>query len=465
MFSLAEIIKATAGTLVSGNPQAGVTGVSTDSRTISPGALFIALRGERFDGHDFAATAGGGPDVCVVVERCWLQEQAQTIPATVGVIAVEDTLQALQQLAIFHRQRCRMPVIGVTGSNGKSTTKEMIAGLLSTQRRVLKSRNSFNNHIGVPLSILDIRPEHEAVVLELGMNHAGEIRRLAQIARPDVSVITNVAAAHRGFFDSLADIAAAKCEILEQMRPDQVAVVNADVPVLVTASRKFSVRLVTFGLEQPALVTATDIRLGSEGVSFRVNGTLAIQMPLLGRHNVANALAAIAVARQYGIADVQIQQALAHMKPLAMRLEQHIIRGVLVIADCYNANPGSVAAAIDVLANWNTSGRRILCLADMRELGSHSALAHERIGALAASLKIDVLVAVGDEAMVSAGAAREGGMSRENIHTCATAEQAGQVLARLTRSGDTVLLKGSRSMHLEETLRLLGADAAAAAAP
>src|SRR6202453_3372044 len=332
------------------DPNAGAQGYSIDSRCIKRGEFFLAVKGERMDGHDFVTQALEKGAVAAVIRK----DQLARYPLRTGLITVDDTLTALQTLATAVRRLWAKPLIGVTGSAGKTTTKEAIAHVLSARFRVLKSEGNFNNHFGLPLLLLKIEPEHDLAVIEMGMSHAGEIAALAKIAQPEIGVVTNVAPVHLEFFDSLAGIARAKYELVESLPAGGVAVLNADDEYVSQFGRDFKGRVVMYGTRETAGVQAKEIQsMGTEGTEFDVligavheHATL----PLVGKHNVLNALAGVAVGLEHGLSPSEAIAALSTLTPADQRGQVLQLGNITVINDCYNSNPKALAAMVDSLA-------------------------------------------------------------------------------------------------------------------
>ncbi|HWX53207.1 MAG TPA: UDP-N-acetylmuramoyl-tripeptide--D-alanyl-D-alanine ligase [Verrucomicrobiae bacterium] len=425
-------------------------GYSIDSRTLDPGDLFIAIKGDRFDGQDFVPAALAKDAVAAIVQRDY-KNTAGARP----LLYVEDTLQALQALGAAARRLWGKPLIAVTGSVGKTTTKEILAHLLAQRFRVMKSTGNLNNHIGLPLQLLKLEAEHEVAVVEMGMNHAGEIRALSRLAHHDVAIVTCVAPAHLEFFRSVADIARAKYEIIEGLHTGGVAVLNADDEYVSQFGRDFKGTVVTFGIRKPADVSAQAVRLnGIEGSSFElVAGGVRepVSLPLVGEHNIYNALAAAAAALERGVPPSQLAAALATVQPGDKRGQVMELAGVTIINDCYNSNPTALKAMIDVLAGMEAQ-RRILIAGEMLELGPASETLHRECGRHAAEKRIDVVIGVRG---MGKALAEEAGAAGTASYFMETAEEAGAWLAREVRPGDAVLLKGSRGVKLERALEAL----------
>ena len=423
-------------------------GYSIDSRTIGKGDLFFAVKGERFDGHDFVPAALEKGAVAAVIRK----DQWHRYSWTERLLSVDDTLTALQTLATAVRKLWDKPLIGITGSAGKTTTKEAIAHVLATKFRVLKSEGNFNNHFGLPLMLLKLEPEHDLAVIEMGMSHAGEIRALAKIAQPEIGVVTNVAPVHLEFFDSLAGIARAKYELIESLPSTGTAVLNADDEYVSQFGRDFKGKVIAYGTTPTAEVRAENVHsCGTEGSEFDIvtsSGHGHARLPLVGEHNILNALAAVSVgfAREMTLPDMVA--ALATLKPADKRGQVLQMGNITVINDCYNSNPKALTAMIDALAAMKGK-RRIVVAGEMLELGPAAEEMHREAGKHAAEKGIDMIVGVRglSQSMV------DGAMSAgANARFVATPEEAGEWLSRETRDGDVVLLKASRGVKLEKAL-------------
>jgi UDP-N-acetylmuramoyl-tripeptide--D-alanyl-D-alanine ligase len=445
------VAEATGGSLVTGAATRVFDTVSTDSRTMTPGALFIALAGPRFDGHAFAADAiargAGGVLVSAV--------PASTSTIDAAVIVVPDTLAALQRLAREVRRQSGARVIAITGSTGKTSTKEITADLLATRFDVFRNRGNLNNHIGLPLSLLELRAGPDIAVVEFGMNHVGEIRTLVEIAEPDVRVWTNVGDAHIGNFGSRDRIAEAKAEILEHATPSTLVVGNADDPWVMKYVNTCRGRRLTFGETAGADVRATHvIDRGFDGTEADVTtprGPLHLRVPLAGRAQLANVLAATTVALDCGVAPSAIEARVAALVPVARRGEiVTAADGVRLVDDSYNASPDAVRRALDTLRSTGTSGRRIAVLGEMLELGDAARALHEACGRAAVAAGVDVLVAIG--AAPADGfidGARAAGMPSARMYRCADSTEAAALVARIVQHGDLVLVKGSRGTRTD----------------
>jgi UDP-N-acetylmuramoyl-tripeptide--D-alanyl-D-alanine ligase len=445
------VCEAAGGTLVAGDAAFELTGVSIDTRTVRAGELYVGLRGSRVDGADFAAGAleAGAGGIVVPRGRGGEFQKSGRI-----VIEVDDALAALQRFAQRVRNESGARVIAITGSAGKTTTKEVTADFLSARYRVIRNVGNLNNEIGLPLSLIELRRRPELAVVELGMNHAGEISRLVRMASPDVRVWTNVGEAHLGFFKSIEEVADAKAEILEEASPSTILVANADDPRVAARVPAFAGRLVTFGIDSPADVRAVSVvDRGLAGTTATVatsRGTVEIDTPLLGRGHLANVLAATAVAVQFEVPLDAIRERASRLRPAPHRGEVIRLPAITVIDDTYNANPTATRSALQILLNEQRASRRIAVLGEMLELGDHSILLHEDVGRAAAAAHVDVLVAVGGAAALAlAQAAARAGIAANAVHHVLTAGAAAADIATLARPGDVILVKGSRSIGMD----------------
>jgi UDP-N-acetylmuramoyl-tripeptide--D-alanyl-D-alanine ligase len=421
---------------------------SIDSRTIQPGELFFAVTGERMDGHDFVQQALDKGAVAAVVRKDELARYA----VKTRLLAVQHTLIALQTLGAAVRRLWAKPLIGVTGSTGKTTTKEAIAHVLSSRYRVLKSEGNFNNHFGLPLMLLKIEPEYEAAVIEMGMSHRGEIATLAKIAQPEIGVVTNVAPVHLEFFKSVAEIARAKYELIESLPAWGTAILNADDEYVSQFGRDFHGKVVRYGLHASADVRAENIEArGAAGSAFDVVADGYREravLPLVGTHNIYNALAAVATGIERGLSPSEATRTLATLAPADKRGAVVQLGNITVIIDCYNSNPTALDAMVDTLATMPAK-RRIVVAGEMLELGPSGEELHRRSGQHMAEKGIDILIGVRGLAQPMVEAAAGGGIRAEFV---ATPEEAGEWLLRETRDGDVVLLKASRGVKLERAL-------------
>jgi UDP-N-acetylmuramoyl-tripeptide--D-alanyl-D-alanine ligase len=454
--TLGWVAKSVGGTLRSGDPELPVGDVLTDSRSLRAGDLFVALKGPRFDGHTFVDEVLERGAAGAVVEN------ADTKRA--GVIEVGDTLRALQDLAHAVRMAAETQVIAITGSAGKTTTKETIAEMLATRYRVVKNKGNLNNHIGLPLSLMQLRTRPDMAVMELGMNHAGEISRLVEIAEPDVRVWTNVGDAHLGFFASPDAIADAKGEILQRATSATRLVCNADDPRVMARVRAFPGKTMTFGTAEGATVRATSIEdRGVDGMRARVStpaGQRVFETPLLGRGNLSNVLAATAVALDAGISLDAIADAAGRLRPADRRgAVSRLPGGIILIDDSYNSSPTALRRALDVVAHESRCERKIAVLGEMLELGDHAQPLHEECGRAAAAAGLTRLFAIGaSPARALADAAIAAGMPRDAVVYFTHSADAVAPIAAEVRRGDLVLVKGSRGTRTDLVADRLAAE-------
>lgn len=423
------------------NARGAIAGWSVDSRTLAPGDLFFALAGEQHDGHQYLADVFRRGAAAAVVSH----------PSGLGPeITVPDTLDALQRLAAWARREWGGRVVAITGSAGKTTTKEIIAQLLALDAPAGKTQGNLNNHVGLPLSILRLPEGVRIAALEIGMNHPGEIAKLAAIARPDVAVVTNVGFAHAGFFESIEQVALAKRELIEALRPDGTAVLNADDPRVAAFRDIHPGPVISFGLSPSSGVRAEEVEFRPEGVRFRVEGT-RFESSLAGRHGLMNTLAGIAAARAFGIALERLPDAVRSLAPVAMRGERLVRSGVTVINDCYNSNPEAVRAMLDELRDA-PARRRIAVLGEMLELGHWSEPLHRDVGRHAAECGVDVLVGIRGAARRMVEEAVRSGLPADAAFFYDEPAPAGDFLRGFLQEGDVVLFKGSRGVHVEIAL-------------
>jgi len=455
ILTIDEVLKVTGGKLLQGKGDSSFQGISTDSRTVAEGELFVALKGPRFDGHRFALEALRKKAGGVLIEEGKVGDIRWNGYRSRAVIAVEDTLSALGNIAQGWRRKYDIPLVALTGSNGKTTTKEMIAVCLETTFPILKTKGNLNNLIGVPLTLLTLTEKERIVVLEMGMNVPGEIGRLAQIAEPDVGLITNIQTVHLEGMGSLERLKEEKGELFRRMRRDGTILVNQDDPRVVDLARDYPGQKITFGTEQPADVMAKEIRLRSaQGTSFTLileGEALDIHLRLLGRHFIPNAISAMAVACLFGVEVDRAREALENFRPFPMRMEVIPLKGGrTLINDAYNANPHSTGVALETLEEVKGMGRAIAVLGDMLELGSFTNEAHEQIGRKVCDLSIDFLLVMGDEAPIVVESAIRRGLPMERARIVESHSEAISLLRQMIQSGDWILVKGSRRMAMEK---------------
>ncbi len=451
----ASILESVKGKLLqAGNMETNIARLIIDSREAEEGDFFIPLTGEQTDGHRFIKDAADKGAI-----GCFISTAAIELPKGLTVIGVPDTLQALQELAAGYRDKFSLQIVGVTGSVGKTTTKDLIAAVLSQRFRTLATTGNLNNHIGLPIMMSQLDSTYKAAVLEMGMSGRGEIDLLARIARPAIGVITNIGESHLEALGSREAIADAKCELLWRLPNNGTAVINGDEPLLSNRCKDFHGKLITFGFSSSCTIRCTDvrqeeckkiIRLEQEGFS-----PLTLVSPLPGRHNIYNVMAATAVSRVFGLFDEEIVQGLSSACLTGMRLEVIKAAGFNVINDAYNASPLSMTAALNVLDELAGSAGKIAVLGDMLELGSLELESHRQIGGLVASLKPDALVVLGQRAEKIAEGARLAGYSQSCIHKASTHLEAAKAIMHLANLGDWILIKGSRGMRMESVLAAL----------
>jgi len=447
MFTIPEIASATGGRIV--GPETGaITGVSTDSRSVAPGELFVALRGERFDGHAFIAEVVAKGVRVVLAEAMPLAG----VPSEVAVIVVKDTLYALGDLAAAWRGRFTIPVIGVTGSNGKTTTKEMLAAILERSGAGLKTAGNLNNLIGLPQMLFRLGPEHYWAVLEMGMSEPGEIDRLAGIAAPQVGIVLNAFPAHLESMESVANVARAKGELLLRLTAGGCAVYNADDPLIAVLPSPDGVRRISFGLADADIRATGIMPLGIDGQRFTLHlpdADVTVLLHAFGSHNIHNALAAAAAAHALGIPVEMIRAGLEGFRPYDKRFQVEQVHGLVLIDDSYNANPASMAAALATLAGLKGDRRAFVALGAMLELGGDEAALHRELGSRAAAVA-DRLYLYGDLTTHTAEGALGAGMPPTAVvRTDSHDEIVADILSRAL-AGDFVLVKGSRGMRMEK---------------
>jgi UDP-N-acetylmuramoyl-tripeptide--D-alanyl-D-alanine ligase len=451
--TLAEITSAVAGELINGNPKQLIKGVSTDTRSLQPGDLFVPLTGEHFDGHSFisvAMTAGGAAS---------LWNRKTELPAVaMSLILVDDTLVALQKLARYYRHEVNPIVIGITGSNGKTTTKDILSAILAEHYHIWKTEGNLNNHIGLPLTILSMPEETEVLIVEMGMNHLGEIALLTQIAEPDHVIITNIGESHIEFLKTEAKIIEAKLEILLGLADGGYAILPGDQePVRSEVARRGVANVRWIGLEKANDNYVVDFHKDDlAGITFSDKNGDRYQLPLIGNHNAVNALMAIEVAKILRVDVAKIQAGLLKVQASGMRLEiEKLANGSIILNDAYNASPTSTSCSVQLLAAIADFPYKVAVLGDMLELGSESARYHYRIGNLIAELEIDYLITIGNFAQDIIDGAIDNGFNIANVYKASTVEEIADVLSKHEQLGSAILVKGSRGNRLERVVELL----------
>ena len=457
-FQSHEVQKWTGGEQTAGSPDTRLAGTSIDTRSIHPGELFVAIRGQNYDAHGFLDKAVESGAAALLVQRDWLK--GHDAPSGPDIIAVEDTTRALGALARGHRQGFSGPVVAITGSNGKTSTKELTYSILSNSQPCLKNEGNLNNEFGLPLTLLRRETEHRAAVVEMGMNHRGEIARLVEIASPTVGLITNVGTAHIEYLGSQEEIALEKGDLVAGLGPNATAVLNADDARVLAQRERGPERVLTFGRKGPADIQPEQIRFETEGTFvFRLCtplGSGEVRVHGWAETTVENALAAAAAAVAAGATLEQIQQGLDGFTAVPGRM-QHVAMemGAHVLDDTYNANPQSVRNALETLQRVKAGGRSIAVLGDMGELGDEAVSAHREIGRFTAQTETDLLFVIGGHAGEVAGAAMESGMPKENVSICEQPSEIAQEIASLATADDWILVKGSRSMKMERIVQQL----------
>lgn len=448
--TVGEIVGACGGELLCGDPDTVITSVSTDSRKVGSGTLFVPIKGERTDAHSFISA------VFAAGALATLTQEHSRMDDSHAWIRVDDTVTALQRIASSYRERFHIPFVGITGSVGKTTTKEMVALALSAKRNVMKTEGNFNSQIGLPLTMFRLTEEHEAAVIEMGMSNFSEMERLAQIAAPDYAVVTNIGISHIEQLKTQQNIRTEKLHITDRFHKDSVLFLNGDDELLAELREKLDAKMVYFGTKPWCDFRAEDIESEAGSTVFTLltpQTSAKVRIPALGMHNVTNALAGLAVAQTLGVPLGGAIEKLAEYKPLAMRQQIHSVNGMTVIDDSYNASPDSIRSSVDVLCSFH-SGKRVAVLADMLELGELSQQAHNNVGVYAAQAGVDVLVTVGERAEQIA----KGAQSVKPDITChiyKNNDEAIEKLKSLLTFGDSVLVKGSRGMHTDQIVKAL----------
>jgi UDP-N-acetylmuramoyl-tripeptide--D-alanyl-D-alanine ligase len=446
--SILQIVDLAGAKLESGDGTAIVSKVGTDSRTVKPGELFVALRGDNFDGHKFVEATAKSGAAGAIVDLAWKGK----VPKKFAVLRVPDTLVAYQNLAANYRKSLPLKVLAITGSNGKTSTKDFAAAVLGRCFRVTKTEGNFNNHVGLPRTILEATSQDEIAVWEIGMNHPGEVAPLAKIAGPDAAIITNIGVAHIEFMGSREAIAKEKGALAEAVGPQGTVILNADDPFTASIAARTRARVVLAGTTAGAIAVG-EISQSADGSEFTIlEGAhrCRAQLPVPGLHMVQNALLAVAAGRVFGLSLEEAAQGLASAPLTKARLQIKEINGVQFIDDSYNANPDSMKAALRTLIELDADGKRIAVLGQMGELGVESERGHREVGEAAATLQVDHLIAIGEMGKIIAQAARDAGL--EKTAAVRSTSEAAELLAQLAEPGDLVLVKGSRSARTEQVI-------------
>ncbi|MCC2640812.1 MAG: murF [Nitrospira sp.] len=465
LFTVEEICEVLSAKLPAGlsphHARQGIRRVMTDSRLVRKGDLFFAFQGDRFDGHAFVPKALTQGAACVIVQEDARLPPLPKSPESPMILAVRDTIDAYQRLAAHYRTRFAIPVIAITGSNGKTTSKEMVAQVVAQRWKTLKTEGNLNNRIGVPQTLFHLTPRHQSAVIEMGVDQQGQTTKLCEIAKPTIGVITNIGPDHLEFFGSMEGSAQAKAELLNHLPQDGALLLNADDEYFEYLAARAQCRVVAFGLSPKADVRAVSIRTDERGGTLfglvlpGKSRRFEVRIRTQGLHNVSNALAAAAVGSVLGLSGTAIMEGLSKFRPAAMRSQISTVHGVRLINDCYNANPASMKAAIQLLGEIGQGKRSIAVLGDMLELGTDSKRMHRETGAFLAGQDIGCLLACGPLGRECAEGAREAGMAPDSIMECPDSAAAGAALVSMVRQGDVVLVKASRGMRMEQVVEAL----------
>jgi len=454
--SLKEVIKATKGTSQGIEEGLEINGVSTDSRKIQRGQLFVPLIGDQFNGHDYIQSVDEKEGV---VASLWNRSNPVPKGILLPLIFVEDTLQALQDLALYYRLKVNPKIVGVTGSNGKTTTKDLIASVLATQFRIHKTQGNYNNHIGVPLTLLEMPEDSEVAIIEMGMSQFGEIEVLTKIVQPEIAVITNIGESHLEFLKTRENITSAKLEITKGLKENGTLILNGDEPLLRTALQRMerTFRLYWVGKEETNNHRYPVSMIQEENqMRFTDSFGESYELPLYGIHNVINALMAIEVGTLLGISTSKIRSGLASPEMTSMRLEKVVSKnGSVIINDAYNASPTSMNASLKLLTTFTQYSKKIAILGDMYELGERAEYYHKEIGTLCASLKLDMLVTTGKLGRLIAEAALKSGMKQGHVYHFEDIEGVSPFVLQHADENTIILIKASRGMHLEQVVKQL----------
>jgi len=446
--TLAEIAQATGGSIVAGSPSLTTSVISTDTRKLPAGCLFIAIKGETFDGHSFVPDAAASGAAAALVDQI-----PQPLPQGLGLVKVDSTRPAMGRLANYIRRHLTGKVIGIGGSNGKTSTKHLVDSVLKGHFKGTRSDKSFNNDIGVPLAIFGAGEHDDYVVVEMGTNHMGEMSVLTAIAQPDIGIIMNAAPEHLEGLGSLDGVRQEESCLVDGLRGEGVLIINGDDQGLLGFASRYKGRRITFGWDKSCNLFASDVRCQLTGTTFKVNGEWEARVPLAGRHFAVNALAAIAAGREMGLADRQIAAGLAVSSSPDMRMQVQHRGDVTILNDAYNANPASMSAALETFAAIDVPGRRVAVLGGMRELGPDSPRLHAELGQEVVRRHIDLLICLGELARDIAQGARAAGM--RHVHEFPSSDAAKGELPKLLQKNDTLLLKGSRGIRSEKVLEAL----------
>jgi len=446
-----EVIEATKGKLVKGDKNFQIRSISIDSRSIKKGDLFIAIKGENFDGHDFIGNAIKNGASGIILSS--LSPDTQNSVSV--IIKVGDTLKALQDLAKYYRGKFDIPIVGITGSNGKTTVKDMTESILSQKLRITGTIGNYNNQVGVPLTVFRLSKDSEVGIFETGISSYTEMENLGEIICPDIAVITNINIAHMQYFKTVKNLVNAKAKLLDFVPKEGVAILNADDKYFSFLKASAKCRVISFGIKNKADVMAKDISLLSTGTKFLLNDAVKITLPVPGIHNVYNALAAASVSLQFSKDINLVRDGLGDFKSPKMRMQTIKVKDITVINDAYNANPASTRAALEVLGNINSKGRKVFIFGNMLELGACEVSEHKKIGKLVLESQIDIFITIGKLAGLSAVTAEENGLNGNKIFSFENTEKVEEKLLSILESNDTLLLKGSRAMHLENILEIL----------
>src|SRR6266704_2188127 len=445
---LSQVAQFAGASLESGDGTMVINKISTDSRTIKPGELFVALHGENFDAHDFVETAAKSGSAGALVNRNWNGH----VPKIFALIRALDPLHAYQQIAANYRRSLTLKVVAITGSNGKTSTKDFAASVLARKFRVTKAEGNFNNHVGLPRTILEATSEDEVAVWEIGMNHPGEIAELSKIAAPDAAIITNIGVAHIAFLGSRETIAREKGALAEAVGPEGTVILNADDPFSKEIAARTRARVIFAGTKD-GTIRAIDIQQSADGSEFTIlegGHQCRAQLPVPGLHMVQNGLLAVAAGRAFGLSLEEATAGLASAPLTKARLQIKEINGVQFLDDSYNANPDSMKAALQTLVELDTGGKRIAVLGEMRELGKETERGHEEVGQAAAAFGIDHLIGIGEMGATIARAAEKAGL--ENSSIVGSTLEAADLLIDIATPGDLVLIKGSRLARTEDVI-------------